>query len=93
MPMTTTKIVGAEWVELTDADTTKFTVQNKGSYGLIVAVSAGAVPADDTSGMLINPGFGISDQLSEIWPGQAGATRLFARCPVGGSCSVFVSCN
>ena len=75
--------IGA-WTQLTDANVTAITFQNKsGNYILVKGTSGATAPTDDNGAVRYNPGQGERNVLlSDLFPGIA-ATRVYAYAPTG----------
>lgn len=69
------------WTQLTNADVTSITFQNKGTYHIFVKGTAGATaPTNDNGAVRYNPGQGERNvSLADLFPGIA-ATRVWALC-------------
>lgn len=67
------------WVELTDANVTSISAQNKGPYPAYLKATTGAVPTD-VQGSIILPSLAlfVNEKLADLWPGVTGADRVFA---------------
>jgi len=74
----------ASWTQLTDADVTSITFQNKsGDYILVKGTVGASAPSDDDGAVRYNPGQGERNvSLSDLFPGVA-ATRVYAYAPTG----------
>jgi len=74
----------ASWTQLTDADVTSITFQNKsGDYILVKGTVGASAPSDDDGAVRYNPGQGERNvSLSDLFPGVA-ATRVYAYAPNG----------
>ena len=74
----------ATWTQLTDADVTSITFQNKsGDYILVKGTVGASAPSDDDGAVRYNPGQGERNvSLSDLFPGVA-ATRVYAYAPTG----------
>jgi hypothetical protein len=74
----------ATWTQLTDANVTSITFQNKsGNYILVKGTTSASAPTDDDGAVRYNPGQGERDVfLSELFPGIA-AVRVYAYAPTG----------
>ena len=74
----------ASWTQLTDADVTSITFQNKsGDYILVKGTVGASAPSDDDGAVRYNPGQGERNvSLSDLLPGVA-ATRVYAYAPTG----------
>jgi len=69
----------ATWTQLTDANITSITFQNKsGGYILVKGTSGATAPTDNDGAIRYNPGQGERNALlSDLWPG-IGANRVYA---------------
>ena len=78
------------WTQLTDADVTSITFQNKlGNYIFVKGTVGAVAPTDENGAIRYNPGQGERNvSLSDLFPGVA-ATRVYAYSPSGSQ--VFVS--
>lgn len=74
----------ATWTQLTDADVTAITFQNKsGNYIFVKGTTSASAPTDGDGAVRYNPGQGERDVfLSELFPGIA-AVRVYAYAPTG----------
>lgn len=74
----------ATWTQLTDADVTSITFQNKsGAYILVKGTTGATAPTDDDGAIRYNPGQGeLNTALSDLFPGIA-AVRVYAYAPNG----------
>lgn len=74
----------ATWTQLTDADVTAITFQNKsGNYILVKGTTSASTPTNDDGALRYNPGQGERDVfLSELFPGIS-AVRVYAYAPTG----------
>ncbi len=74
----------ATWTQLTDADVTSITFQNKsGNYILVKGTAGATAPTDDNGAVRYNPGQGeLNTTLSDLFPGVS-ATRVYAYAPTG----------
>ena len=74
----------ATWTQLTDADVTRITFQNKsGNYILVKGATGATAPTDDSGAVRYNPGQGErSVALSDLFPGIS-AVRVYAYAPNG----------
>jgi len=72
------------WTQLTNADVTSITFQNKSGNFILVKGTVGAsAPSDDDGAVRYNPGQGERNvSLSDLFPGVA-ATRVYAYAPTG----------
>lgn len=85
---TVVDLPAATWVQLTDADVSAASFQNRGGLDIYVAATAGTTAPSDLSGaVLFRPGLGVESgtALADIWPGVSGAARLWAYAPAGGA--------
>lgn len=80
------------WTQLTDADVTAITFQNRGSGDIYIEATVGAVaPTDFDGSILYRKGEGEANVLlSSLMPGVSGANRVYAYA-VGEPADVFVS--
>lgn len=93
MPQNTTKDLDADtWTQLTDADVTAITFQNRGEASILIAVTATASAPSDTNGAIrYEPGQGEAGiALSDLQPGVSSGARVYALAE-GGPADVFVS--
>lgn len=74
----------AVWTQLTDANVTSITFQNKsGNYILVKGTAGATAPTDDDGAVRYNPGQGERNVLlSDLFPGIA-ATRVYCYAPTG----------
>jgi hypothetical protein len=74
----------ATWTQLTNADVTSITFQNKsGNYILVKGTAGATAPTDDDGSVRYNPGQGeLNTTLSDLFPGVS-ATRVYAYAPTG----------
>lgn len=89
---TTTSYAADTWTQLTDADVTAITFQNRGPVSILVAVTATASAPTDLLGAVRytkNQGE-VGIVLSDLAPGVASGARVYVY-PEGGLASVFVS--
>jgi hypothetical protein len=88
----TTKFDADVWTQLTDADVTKITFQNRGPDTILVQVTASAVAPTGTDGAIrydrLQGEAGIL--LSDLQPGVASGVRVYVQ-PEGNTADVFVS--
>lgn len=89
MAKDSTDEIGANtWTQLTNANVTAATFQNRGGHDLILQLTVGAnAPAAGTdNGVLFRPGegFDADKSLSSIFPGVSGGNRIYALGRVGG---------
>jgi len=81
MPQNTNiTLTAGSWTQLTDADITSATFQNRSAYPVLVKGTVGAVAPSDADGAIrYNPGQGERNVLlSDLFPGVSGANRLYA---------------
>jgi hypothetical protein len=76
---TTVTLTPREWTQLTDADVTSITFQNRAGYPMFVKGTTGATaPTDATGAIRYNPGQGeVNALMIDLFPGIA-AVRLWA---------------
>lgn len=74
----------AVWTELTNANVTSVTFQNKsGNYILVKGAATATAPTDDNGAVRYNPGQGERNvALSDLFPGISAA-RVYAYAPDG----------
>lgn len=92
MPQNTTiNLTAGAWTQLTDADVSSITFQNKGGYYILVkATTDTTAPTSDAGSIRYNPGQGERNAtMADLFPGISGADRLWAFCDQ--SVPVFVS--
>lgn len=67
------------WIEITDADVSEITFQNKSTRGLMhVAATVGSVAPSSVRGVIYGPGAGeYALRLSNGFPGDPGANRVW----------------
>lgn len=75
----------ATWTQLTDADVSAITFQNKsGNYILVKGTATASAPSDDDGAVRYNPGQGERNAtLSDLFPGVASVARVYAYSPTG----------
>lgn len=83
-------LVADTWTELTNANVTSATFQNKGSFSVLVkGTTSASAPTDENGSIKYHPNEGEPNTaLSDLFPGIA-AVRLFAKAPK--PISVFIS--
>jgi len=75
-------------VELTEADVTAITIVNHGPYDARIYGTTGAAPGASDGYIVLGPGMAIINRdLADLFPGVAGADRVWAE----GAGQVFVS--
>lgn len=86
---TTVSIPEKTWTQLTDADVTAITFQNKSGYHILVkGTTSASAPTDLDGAIRYNPGQGeLNTALSDMFPGIS-AVRLYAYAPEGASVMV-----
>lgn len=79
---TDVSVTRGNWVQLTDANVTSITFQNRGPDYILVKVTAAATaPSNDDGAIRYNPGQGERNvALSDLAPGVSG-TRVYAYLP------------
>ena len=88
MAQSSTTSATQDWTEITDANITRITIQNQGLVPLEVKATTGATPTDSDGAIVIpENGILINEYLADLFPGVAGADRVFIR----GSGNVFFS--
>ena len=86
---TNISVPAATWTQLTDADVTAITFQNKsGNFILVKGTTSASAPTDLDGAIRYNPGQGeLNTALSDMFPGIS-AVRLYAYAPEGASVMV-----
>lgn len=86
MAQNTTKNIGTSYTQLTDADVTSITFQNRGGDIIFVQGAASAsAPTNDIGALLYRMGQGEANaSLSDLFPGIAGV-RVYARALTTGA--------
>jgi hypothetical protein len=76
----TVSLAPGTWVELTAGDVTNITFQNVGDDDILVKAAVGAVaPADASGSFKYLPAQGeVNGAIAELFPGIAGANRVYA---------------
>lgn len=84
-------LTAGSWTQLTNADVTSITFQNRSSDFILIKGTTGAsAPTDDDGAIRYNPGQGERDVfLSELFPGIA-AVRVYAYAPANAKASPVV---
>lgn len=81
-----------EWTELTNANTTAISVTNLGAHTFYLKATVGSVvPTNRDGSRPLRSGETLAADLtiSQLWPGLAGANRVWGIADAG--CSVSVS--
>lgn len=88
---TVVRVRAGQWSQLTNADATNVTFQNRGPYEVYVAATTSAVePTDTLTALRYEPGQGERKvAITDLFPGLAAADRLWAFCEA--ECEVFIS--
>jgi len=86
---TNISVPAATWTQLTDADVSSITFQNKsGNFVLIKGATSASAPTDADGAIRYNPGQGeLNTLMSDLFPGIT-AVRLYAYAPEGASLMV-----
>ena len=81
---TTINLTPETWTQLTDADVSSITFQNKSGYHILIKGTADATAPTNAAGAIrYNPGQGERNVLlSDLFPGIS-ATRVYAYAPNG----------
>ena len=76
---TTIQVPALAWTQLTDADVTSITFQNRTAYAVLIKGTTDATaPSDNIGALRYNPGQGERNvELADLFPGIA-AVRLWA---------------
>ena len=89
MPQNTTLALPiATWTQLTDADISAIRVQIITGGPVQLMATVGAVPPGSAAGAITLSGTAILSAnllLAELWPGVAGANRVYAYTGSGGT--------
>lgn len=86
MAQNTDKTLAAgAWTQLTDADVSSITFQNKsGDYILVKGTATASAPTTVDGAVRYNPGQGEKNaSLSDLFPGVASVARVYAYAPTG----------
>ena len=76
---TTVAIPAGVWTQITDADATAVAFQNASGYAILIKGTAGATaPTNKAGAYIYNPGQGERATIADLFPGIAGANRLWA---------------
>lgn len=88
----TTVSVGKSYTQLTDADATNFTVQNKGPDRIFLnATTDGTAPTTDAGAFIVRGGEAlVNESVANVWRGLTSPDRLWARAENNGA-EVFIS--
>ena len=87
----TIELPAKTWTELTAGNVTTLRVQNLGHQPIMILATVGSVePTSRDGGLMIQPGFGLTADvtLEHLFPGVAGANRVWAVSPISGAASV-----
>jgi hypothetical protein len=79
------------WTQLTNANAAAVRVQNKTGYSILLKATNGTTAPTTTVGALEILPFTVLDAgmpLADLWPGVAGANRLWAFSDIGATVSV-----
>lgn len=86
---TTVALTANTWTQLTDGNVTAMRALNLGTDSIWVQATVGAVAPSNTNGAVsLAPGKVEILTLATMWPGVAGANRIYALSPVAGRVSV-----
>ena len=77
---TTITLAAQTWTQLTDADVSSITFQNRSSYHMFVkATTDTTTPTDFDGAIRYNPGQGeMNTNIADLFPGLSGADRVWA---------------
>lgn len=76
-------LVKGVWRQVTNGNVTALRVQNRGGYPVFLQATIGEVePADLRGALELRPGDTLAADLTlaQLWPGVAGANRIYAWC-------------
>jgi hypothetical protein len=91
MPQDTTYSVGANWTLVTTNDCTKITIQNLGARAIFIKGTNGTTPpAESATGIRLDPKFGESATLADLFPGTSGVNRVWVKGQRSMPCLVLV---
>lgn len=92
MPQNNPVTIQRTWTQITDADVTSITFQNRGSMPIeVIATPNASAPSEDAVGIIYAGGQGEANRsLSDLFPGVATPRRLWGRAD-SGTRQVFVS--
>jgi hypothetical protein len=79
------------WTLLTNSNVTALRAMNIGSSGVWLQATVGATPPSNTIGaiqLLENEILAADLTIAQLWPGVAGANRVYAMAPDGSELSV-----
>lgn len=86
---TTVTIPAQTWTEMTNSNITSVTFQNVGNYQCSVKATTGSAPSTLFGAVEYDAGQGERNvALSSLFPGVAGAVRLWAYSDIGTSMMV-----
>lgn len=77
---TTITLTAKAWTQLTDADVSNITFQNRSGYHMLVKATTDTTTPTDSSGAIrYNPGQGERNvAMTDLFPGLTGADRVWA---------------
>lgn len=84
-------LTAGEWVQLTNANATAIRVHNFIGYPVILQATAGTTPPPSRGGAItLQSGGTLAADLTiaQLWPGVAGANRLWAMSDISMTVSV-----
>ncbi|NEX45171.1 hypothetical protein G3572_03065 [Rhodobacter sp. ETT8] len=86
------RLVTNAWTEITDGNVAAISFQNQSGYSVYIRGTLGTTPPTGTAGIEYGPGQGERNAaLADLFPGVAGANRVWARAAGAGSALVWVS--
>lgn len=86
---TTINLTANTWTQLSDGNVTVMRVMNLGTESIWVQATVGEVAPTTTNGAIaVKPGEISILTLATMWPGVAGANRIYARSAPAGRVSV-----
>lgn len=85
----TLTVPAGQWTLLTNANVTSCRFFNVGSGEILVQATQGTSPPSSFGGAIpFTHSMGDTRSLAELFPGVAGANRLWAWCAINGTVSV-----
>lgn len=85
-------MIANQWVELTNSNVTALRIQLRGdcTKPIILQATTGPAPVSTAGGVMLMPGQTLAADLtlSQVWPGLAGANRVWGMCEIAQPVSV-----